>query len=160
MNPKPLIIDHQVALEKAARYCAYQERCHQDIERKLKDWNVDPEIQDDVISELIQQNFLNEERFALTYVRGKVNIKKWGRYKIKLELKSRQVSEYSINKALKEIDEENYILNLQEVLEKKRTTVTGKSAYEIRAKIFQYLLSKGYEAQLINEQLDNYGITG
>lgn len=160
MNPKPLIIDYQVALEKAARYCAYQERCHQDIERKLKDWNVDPEIQDDVISELIQQNFLNEERFALTYVRGKVNIKKWGRYKIKLELKSRQVSEYSINKALKEIDEENYILNLQEVLEKKRTTVTGKSAYEIRAKIFQYLLSKGYEAQLINEQLDNYGITG
>lgn len=160
MNPKPLIIDYQVALEKAARYCAYQERCHQDIERKLKDWNVDPEIQDEVISELIQQNFLNEERFALTYVRGKVNIKKWGRYKIKLELKSRQVSEYSINKALKEIDEENYILNLQEVLEKKRTSVTGKTAYEIRAKIFQYLLSKGYEAELINEHLDNYGITG
>lgn len=160
MNPKPLIIDFNVALEKAASYCAYQERCHRDIERKLKDWNIDHEIQDEVISELIQQNFLNEERYAMTYVRGKVNIKKWGRYKIKLELKSRQVSEYCINKAFKEIDEEKYILNLQHILEKKRLTVKGKSAYEIRAKIFQYLLSKGYEAELINEQLDNYGITG
>jgi len=102
---KPLIIDFNIALEKAATYCAYQERCHQEVERKLVAWNIDPEIHDEILSDLIQQNFLNEERYAKAYVSGKVNIKKWGRYKIKLELKSRQVSEYSINKAFKAIEE-------------------------------------------------------
>lgn len=160
MHPKPLLIDFHIALEKAAHYCAYQERCHLEVERKFKDWNIDPDLHDDIISELIQQNFLNEGRYALSYVRGKVNIKKWGRYKIKKELKSRQVSEYSINKALKEIDEEKYILNLQDLLQKKSQNIKAKSAYETRAKLFQYLLSRGYESQLINEQLENYGITG
>ena len=159
MSPKPLSIDFTIALEKATHYCAYQERCHQEVERKLKDWNVDPELHDAILSDLSQQIFLNEERYSSRYVKGKVNIKKWGRYKIKLELKSRQVSDYSINKALKEIDEEKYILNLQELLEKKSKSVKGTSAFEIRTKIFQYILSKGYEAELINEQLENYGIT-
>jgi len=160
MNPRPLIIDFSIALEKAAHYCAYQERCHQEVEKKLHDWNIDPEIHDEIVSELIQQNFLNEERYAQSYVRGKINIKKWGRYKIKRELKSREVSEYCINKALKELDEEKYILNLQDLLEKKHQTIKAKSVYEARAKLFQYLLSKGYESSLINEQLENYDITG
>ena len=99
---KPIIIDFNIALEKAASYCAYQERCHWEVERKFKEWNIDSELHDDLLSELIQQNFLNEERYAQSYVRGKVNIKKWGAYKIKMELKARQVSDYSINKGLQD----------------------------------------------------------
>lgn len=157
---KPLIIDLKIALEKAAKYCAYQERCHWEVEKKLKEWNIDQEIQDEVIAELIQQNFLNEERFTNAYVQGKVNIKKWGRYKIKMELQSRQISSYSINKAIQEIDEEKYILNLQGLLKKKSQTVVAKNDFEKKMKLLKFLSSKGYEAEIINEQIENHGITG
>lgn len=157
---KPLIIDFKMALEKAAKYCAYQERCHWEIERKFKEWNIDEEIQDEVIAELIQQNFLNEERFALAFVQGKVNIKKWGRYKIKMELQARQISTYSINKAIQEIDEEKYILNLQEILNKKSQTVIAQNDFEKKMKLLKFLSSKGYETEIINEQIENHGITG
>ncbi len=149
-----------MALEKAAKYCAYQERCHWEIERKFKEWNIDEEIQDEVIAELIQQNFLNEERFALAFVQGKVNIKKWGRYKIKMELQARQISTYSINKAIQEIDEEKYILNLQEILNKKSQTVIAQNDFEKKMKLLKFLSSKGYETEIINEQIENHGITG
>ena len=157
---KPLIIDFKVALEKAAKYCAYQERCHWEVEKKFREWNIDDEIQDEVISELIQQNFLNEERYAKAFVRGKVNIKRWGRYKIKMELQSRHISTYSINKAIQEIDEEKYILNLQELLQKKSQTVIAQNDFEKKMKLLKFLSSKGYETEIINEQIENYGITG
>lgn len=157
---KPLIIDFKIALEKAAKYCAYQERCHWEVEKKFREWNIDEEIQDEVISELIQQNFLNEERYAKAFVQGKVNIKKWGRYKIKMELQSRQISTYSVNKALQEIDEEKYILNLQELLQKKAQTVLAKNDFEKKMKLLKFLSSKGYETEIINEQIENHGITG
>lgn len=157
---KPLIIDLKVALEKAAKYCAYQERCHWEVERKFKEWNIDEEIQEEVISELIQQNFLNEERYAKAFVQGKVNIKKWGRYKIKMELQSRHISTYSVNKALQEIDEEKYILNLQELLRKKSQTVIAQNDFEKKMKLLKFLSSKGYETEIINEQIENHGITG
>lgn len=157
---KPLIIDFKKALEKAAKYCAYQERCHWELERKFKEWNIDEEIQDEVLAELIQQNFLNEERYARAFVQGKVNIKRWGRYKIKMELQSRQISTYSVNKALQEIDEEKYILNLQELLQKKAQTVTGQNDFEKKMKLLKFLSSKGYETEIINEQIENHGITG
>lgn len=157
---KPLIIDYQVALEKAASYCAYQERCHWDVEKKLKDWNVDIDIRDEIISDLIQQNFLNEERFAISFVSGKVNIKRWGRYKIKMELNSRYISSYSINKALQQIDEEKYILNLRDLIKKKAPSVVAKNSYEKKMKLLKYLASRGYETEIINEQLEQHGITG
>lgn len=156
---RPLIVDHKIALEKAARYCAYQERCQWDLEKKLKEWNIDTELHDDIMVEMIQQNFINEERFASSFVSGKINIKKWGRKKIRLELQHRQISNYSINKALDSIDEEKYIVNLQQWIKKKEESTIAKNSFEKRAKIFQYLLSKGFESNLINEELDNYGIT-
>jgi len=155
----PLIIDFKIALEKAAKYCAYQERCQFDLERKLKEWNIDEEIGDEVIADLIQQNFLNEERFAHTFTNGKVNIKKWGRIKIKNELKARKISTYSIGKAFEAIDEENYLLNLQHLIQQKNQTIVGKNSFEKRMKLVQYLLGRGFELELINEELDNYGIT-
>ena len=90
-SQKPLIIDFSIALAKAAKYCAYQERCHWDMEKKLKEWNIDVDIHDEIIAELIQLGFLNEERFTIAYTQGKVNIKKWGRKKIVFELKKRNI---------------------------------------------------------------------
>jgi len=151
---KPLIIDFGIALEKAAKYCSYQERCQWDLELKLKEWNVDEEIHDEIISELIQQNFLNEERFAQAYTQGKVNIKRWGRYKIRYELKSRHISEYSINKAINQIDEEQYLLNLLKLMEIKRHSILGDSEFEVKMKLVKYLISRGYEIELINNNIN------
>lgn len=156
---KPLIVDFKIALDKAAKYCAYQERCQFDLENKLRDWNVDKEIWDDLIAEMIQQNFLNEERFAHTFTTGKVNIKRWGRIKIKMELKARNISNYSINKALDHIDQEKYILNLQHLIQQKQHLIIGKNEFEKRMKLIRYLNGRGYELELIKEQLENYGIS-
>lgn len=156
---KPLILDLKIAIEKAAKYCAYQERCQFDLERKLSEWNVDDEIRDEVIVEMIQQKFIDEERFAVTFATGKVNIKKWGRIKIKNELKSRKISEYSVRKAIESIDEEKYSLNLQHLIQLKASIIAAKNDFEKRMKLIQYLLGRGYELEYINEELDNYGIT-
>lgn len=151
---KPLIIDFKIALAKAAKYCAYQERCHWDLEKKFRDWNIDLEIQDEILAELIIQKYLNEERFTIAYVQGKVNIKRWGRIKIIHELKSKRIPAYSINKAIEMIDEEKYILNLQKLMEVKQNIITGASKYERKTKLIKFLLSKGYEMELINDNID------
>ena len=153
-NSKPLIIDFNIAFEKAARFCAYQERCHRDIERRLQEWNVDIDIQDEIVAELIQQNFLNEERFALAFVSGKVNIKRWGKYKITYELRSRNISDYVIKKAIGQIDEEQYILNLKTLIQLKNSLIIAKNDFEKRMKLVKYLASRGYETSLINDNLD------
>jgi regulatory protein len=151
---KPLIIDFQIALEKASKYCAYQERCQWDVERKLNEWNVDTEIQDEVVANLITEGFLNEERFSKAYTQGKVNIKRWGKYKVRNELKARQISNYSIEKAFQEIDEEIYLSNLRNLIEAKRHSMIGNSEFEIKMKLIRYLISKGYETELINKYID------
>ena len=153
MYNKPIIVDYKIALAKMAKYCAYQERCHWEIERKFKEWHIDEEIWDDISADLIQQNFLNEERFAIAYAQGKVNIKKWGKTKIFYELKKRQISEYLINKSLAMIDEEKYILNLQEIITKKKLTIKGRTDYEREAKLISYLFSRGYDIELIKDYL-------
>ncbi|MCK5775924.1 MAG: RecX family transcriptional regulator [Bacteroidales bacterium] len=153
MYGKPIIVDYKIALAKMAKYCAYQERCHWEIERRFKEWNIDEDIWDDITADLIQQNFLSEERFAIAYVQGKVNIKKWGKTKIFYELKKRQISEYLINKSLAMIDEEKYILNLQEIITKKKLTIKGRTDYEREAKLTTYLFSRGYDIELIKDYL-------
>lgn len=157
-HQRPIIVDYKIAFEKAAKYCAYQERCQFDLERKLKDWNVDTEIWDEIIADLIQQNFLNEERFAQSFAMGKVNIKRWGKIKIKNELRTRKISDYSIRKALECVDDDKYLLNLQHLIEQKSPLITAENDFEKRMKLMKYLLGRGYESDLINEELGNYGI--
>ena len=151
---KPLIIDSQIALEKASKYCAYQERCQWDMERKLHEWNVDAEIRDEVIARLIIEGFLSEERFAKAYTQGKINIKRWGRYKLRNELKAKQISDYSIEKAFQQIDDDIYLSNLRKLIEVKRHSMIGNSEFEIKMKLIRYLISKGYETELINNYID------
>ena len=106
INRKTYSIDE--ALLKLQNYCAYQERCHQEVQQKLRGMHMIPEAIDHIVVELIQNNFLNEERFAKTYVSGKFRIKKWGRRRLTLELKKRNVSKNNINQALNEIDAHEY----------------------------------------------------
>ena len=141
------------AKAKLEWYCVYQERCMQEVENKLSDWGFYGEQSDNLIADLISNSFLNEERFAIAYVSGKIRIKKWGRIKIKINLKQKRISEYSTKKAFKEIDEDEYLENLNHLANKKFEQVKGKSKWDKKAKIQRYLLSKGYENQLVYEVL-------
>ena len=104
---------------KLEQYCVYQDRCHKEIEQKIKDYNLIPEARELILLSLLQDNFLNEERFSKSFARGKFRIKKWGKQRIVSELKFRNISKYNITIALKEIDEEEYISTLYSLLEKK-----------------------------------------
>ncbi|HXC03732.1 MAG TPA: RecX family transcriptional regulator, partial [Bacteroidia bacterium] len=116
-KPKPKITDPKKALEKAAAWCAYQERCQQEVRDKLYEWGLWKDMVEQIISELIGQGFIDEERFARTYAGGKFRIKKWGKQKIKNELKQRHISEYCIRKAMLEIDADAYRKTLEKILD-------------------------------------------
>lgn len=152
-NQPPSFLEAKAKLEA---YCAYQERCIQEVTKKLVGWGFYGEQQDNLIADLIVNNFLNEERFASAYVSGKMRIKKWGRIKIKLKLKEKKISTYSIDKAFKEIDEDEYLANLNDLTQKKFENVKGKTKWDKKAKIQRYLLSKGYENELVYEALTPY----
>jgi regulatory protein len=138
------------------KYCNYQERCHQEVRTKLFELGADREYGDSLIAELIEANLLNEERFAQSYCRGKFGQKKWGRTKIRMHLKQKKVSDYCIRKGLAEIAEAEYEKTLQYLCEKSIEKYRGESQLWIRnAKITHYLMSRGYEADLIKETLQN-----
>ena len=141
--------DFETVIKKAQKYCAYQERCQWDLEKKFRVWQVVEEIQDEVLADLISQGFVNEERFAKHFASGKFRIKKWGKKKIQLELKKRQISNYSINKAIEAIEDEEYDLTLQQLIQKKVKVIQAKNEFEKKQKLAQYLYSKGYENERI-----------
>lgn len=139
------------AFQKARHYCAYQERCHQEVKEKLYSFGLFKSEVEELISKLIEENYLNEERFAIQFAGGKFRMRQWGRIKIKYALKQKQVSEYCIKKGLKEIDEEDYQATLSRLAEKKWEAVSKESGsrFEWMAKTTDYLLNKGYESELI-----------
>jgi len=137
------------AKSKIAKYCAYQERCHQEVRDKLYSFGLYKDDVEQLIYELIQNNFLNEERFAIAYTRGKFNYKKWGRNRIRQELKLRKISDFCIKKGLQTIDEEAYENTLTELLEKKIASLKNIKGYQKNYKAAQFVMSKGYESELI-----------
>lgn len=143
---KKSFTEARVAIQK---YCAYQERCHQEVKRKLYDYGLQTSEVDELIAGLIQSNYLNEERFARSFARGKFMVKKWGRHKILSELKLRKISDYCIRKAMTEIADEVYTETLNGLIEKKNREYKSKNAYEQRAKIARFLMIKGYESELV-----------
>ena len=113
------------ALQKAKQYCAYQERCHSEVKEKLYSFGLHKKEVDELLSNLIGENYLNEERFAIQFAGGKFRIKQWGRVKIKYALKQKQVSEYCIKKALASIPENDYRKALRKVFEQKLQALKG-----------------------------------
>ncbi|MET0462706.1 MAG: regulatory protein RecX [Chitinophagaceae bacterium] len=143
------------ALQKLRHYCAYQERSHSEVKDKLYLLGVWKKDHDEIIASLIEDNYLNEERFAIAFAGGKFRMKQWGRVKIKYELKQKQVSDYSIKKAMKQIDEEEYT-RLLEKLAQDKYAILKNEQYLIRKKKTQdYLMQKGFEPNLIMQVLNN-----
>ncbi len=141
------------ATKKMERYCAYQERCHMEVSQKLKEMRMIPEAIDQIMAHLIQENYLNEERFAKSFARGKFNIKKWGKNRIVSELKQRQISVFNIKNALKEIDEEDYLNTLNELAQKRLAQINESNTQKKRKKLADYLLYRGWESNLVYEKL-------
>jgi regulatory protein len=137
------------ALQKLKHFCAYQERCHTEVKEKLYNLGVWKKDHDEIIATLIEQNYLNEERFAIAFAGGKFRIKQWGRVKIKYELKQKLVSEYSIKKALKQIDEEEYQKVLEKLAKEKYAELKNEQYLIRKKKTIDYLLQKGFEGELI-----------
>ncbi len=137
------------ALQKLKQYCAYQERSHSEVQAKLYSLGVWKKEHDAIISTLIEENYLNEERFAIAYAGGKFRMKQWGRIKIRYGLKQKQVSEYCIKKALKQIGEEDYANTLQQLAAEKYTSLKGKQYLVRRKKTTDFLIQKGYEHELV-----------
>lgn len=135
--------------KKLEFFCVYQDRCHKEVEKKVKEFNLIPEAREMILLHLLQENFLNEERFAKSYARGKFRIKKWGKQRIIRELKFRDISAYNIKSALKEIDEEEYLKTVFEITEKRNESISETNQYKRKKKLIDFLLRKGYETDLI-----------
>ncbi|MDX1943437.1 MAG: regulatory protein RecX [Saprospiraceae bacterium] len=151
---KSKYISRAEALSRMQRYCAYQERSHREVRGKLLDLNIYGDDLEEILAQLIADNFLNEERFARTYARGKFRMKQWGKRRIVQELKRHEVSDYSIRKALEEISEKDYNITLQEVIQKKKASLAETDNFILRNKIAQYAISRGYEPDLVWQILE------
>ena len=139
--------------QKIVNYCVYQDRCHAEVEQKMREFLLIPEAKEEILLYLIKENYLNEERFARSYTRGKFYIKKWGRNKIKVNLLQKGISEKLIIKAYDEIDDNEYLAAIKTILEKIIPTFKGLKEYQKKQKAIKYLLSKGYEYDLIVKQI-------
>ena len=137
-------------LAKAQHYCAYQERCHQEVRNKLYELGCNTDTVNDVLVKLIETNFLNEERFAKAYAGGKFRTKKWGKLKIKRELMARKISDYCIKTAMKEINEKDYRHCLMGLIKKKMPL---KATWQDQQKVTTWLMAKGFELDLIKEAI-------
>lgn len=153
MYKKPLTKEQ--ALQKLKHYCAYQERCHSEVKEKLYQLGVWKKDHDEIIASLIEENYLNEERFAIAYAGGKFRVKQWGRVKIKYELKQKQVSDYSIKKAMKQIDEGEYVSVLNKLAKEKYAALKSEQYLVRKKKTMDYLLAKGFEADLVRKAVEN-----
>jgi regulatory protein len=149
------IIDERAARAKAESYCAYQERSQQEVRDKLYEWGQRSNDVENIISGLIGDNFLNEERFSKVYAQGKFRQKGWGKLKIKQGLKFKRVPDVLIKKALQTIPDDDYLQMLQKLLAKKEAGLNEKDPYKRKYKLQQYALSRGYEGDLILEILKN-----
>lgn len=142
------------ALPKLKQYCAYQERCHSEVKEKLYDYGVYGDDADSIISTLIEEDYLNEERFAMAFAGGKFRMKQWGKIKIRYELKQKQVSAYCIKKALQSIQVEEYESTLQKLAEQKiKTLKSEKNIFIKKRKLQDFLLQRGFENEYVREEV-------
>lgn len=151
------MLDLSQIKKKLADYCVYQDRSHYEVEQKLKELRtLNEDDRGEILIWLIQNNFLNEERFSRSYARGKFYQKKWGKIKIMQGLKQKRIPTNLIDKGIEEINEDDYKSTLMELTEKKWNILRESEVYLKKKKIYNYLLQKGYEYNLINEILKNY----
>ena len=141
---------------KAADYCAYQERTQQQVRDKRFQYGLTVDEVEEVLTDLITEGFVNEERFAISFAGGKFRMKKWGRIKIIHHLKALHISEYCIRKGLAEIEDDDYRQTLLNLINKKREALKDPNPYHKNKKIANFLMQKGYEPELIWEMIREY----
>jgi len=151
MQPKKKSYTVEEALKAMEHYCAYQERCHKEVETKLRNIGMFQDAQDLIILHLLQENYLNEERFSKAFARGKFNIKKWGRVRITNELKFRNISAYNIKSAMKEIEAVVYFETLETLAQKKWDGTREPNPFKRKKKVIDFLLRRGFESSLVFE---------
>ncbi len=143
------------ALQKIKHYCAYQERNHSETKEKLYSFGLYKNEVEKILSQLIEENYLNEERYAIAFAGGKFRVNDWGRIKIKYELKQKQVSDYCIKVALRAIDEKDYKKTLQQLFDNKMKLLRSeKNPFTKKQKVASYLVRKGFEPTLVNDLFD------
>ncbi|WP_116106760.1 regulatory protein RecX [Lewinella sp. IMCC34191] len=153
---KKVVYTAEQALEALQHYCAYQDRCHQEARDKLWELGYGGDAAEEVIVDLIKDKYLDEERFARSYARGKFKMKKWGRYRIRRELKKRHLSDYCIKKAMTEIDDGEYYATLCAELERRHALEKpGQHPYLKRRRLADYAVKRGYESFLVWQALDD-----
>ena len=140
------------ATKKLEGFCTYQERCHMEVVDKLRDMGMITESIDLIVVHLIKHNYLNEERFARSFARGKFKIKKWGKIRIVNELKHRGISKYNIQTALKEIGEGDYVSTLDSLAKKRLASLKEPNLQKRRKKLVDYMLYRGWESDLVYEK--------
>jgi len=146
---KSKYISKEEALIKLQKYCAYQDRCHQEVRAKLLELEIFGDDLENIIVDLISEKFLDEERFARSYVRGKFRMKSWGRIRIRQELKQRNISPYCLRKGFEEINEIDYEATLTKLIKKKNKEEREKNEFKRKGKLAQYAIRKGYETYLV-----------
>jgi regulatory protein len=145
-------LSKEQALQKLRQYCAYQERAHAEVKEKLYSYGLHRKEVDESIAQLIEEDYLNEERFAIQFAGGHFRLKHWGRVKIRHALKQKQISDYCIKKAMKQIDDEAYYTTLEKLASQKWLLLKGeKNIFVKKKKITGFLLQKGYESDLVND---------
>jgi len=142
------------ATAKLEHYCAYQERCHKEVIQKLKGMNMIPLAIDTIVAHLIRHNYLNEERFAKNFARGKFKVKNWGKRRIIQELKLREISRYNLDAALKEINPDDYLEAFDQLARKKLEQIKEKHPLKRKKKLSDYLLYRGWESDLVYDKVN------
>lgn len=141
-------------LLKLQRYCAYQERCHREVRGKLLELGIYGQDLEEIMASLIEENFLNEERYARSFARGKFRIKQWGRGRIRQELKMRDISDYCIRKAMDEIDEGEYRSVLVALIQKQEGAIDWSNDFDRKNKLAQHAIRRGFESEMVWEILN------
>jgi regulatory protein len=148
------MIDPKIT-DKARKYCVYQERSQQELRDKLYEWGIHKRDVELTIAQMVEEGFMNEERFAIAYAGGKFRIKNWGRIKIKLALKQKKVSDYCIRKALNQIDDKDYQKTLQKIIASYSKKISEKNPLKKNYRIAHHAIGKGYEPELVWDLLNN-----
>jgi regulatory protein len=148
------IITKEQALQKIKHYCSYQERCHTEVKQKLYNFGLNKRDVEEIIAEIIENDYLNEERFAKQFAGGKFRLKHWGRKKIEHELRQKAVSSQCIKVAIREIEEQDYIQKLKKLASLKWNSLTKEDALTRQAKTYAFLTQKGFELALIARAID------
>ena len=138
---------------KLEHFCVYQERCHEEVVQKLRSLNMIPQAIDVIVVHLIDNNFLNEERFACSFARGRFRIKQWGRRRIENELKARHITKPNITRALREIDPDEYLEVFHALAERQWAAATDTNIMRKKKRVMDYLLRKGYESNMVQEKI-------